>query len=158
MQVDSFLDTNVLVYAVVSDPDESAKRETALALIEREDFALSAQVLQEFFVTVTRKLSVPLSALQAMEWIEPWEAFPCVDIDAALVKIAVEISERYRISYRDGAVITAAPAGRRCGRVQRRSQRWPGSRLGPGDQSFHRRHSGAGAGLTMKNCFKRYFG
>lgn len=108
MRVDSFLDTNVLVYAAVSDPAEADKQETALTLIEREEFALSAQVLQEFFVTVTRKLERPLSSLQAMEWIEQWAAFPCIAIDAALVKIAVEISQRYRISYWDGAVIAAA--------------------------------------------------
>ena len=40
--------------------------------------------------------------------VEQWEAFPCVTIDAALVKIAAEISQRYRISYWDGAVIAAA--------------------------------------------------
>ena len=108
MSADAFLDTNVLVYAVASDPGEAHKRLMALDLIEREAFAVSAQVLQEFFVTVTRKLAVPLSSIQAMEWIEQWEAFPCVAIDAALVKIAAEISERYRISYWDAAVVAAA--------------------------------------------------
>ncbi|PKL96263.1 MAG: VapC toxin family PIN domain ribonuclease [Gammaproteobacteria bacterium HGW-Gammaproteobacteria-8] len=108
MTVDSFLDTNLLVYAVASDPAEAHKRECALALIESENFAVSAQVLQEFYVTVTRKLETPLSSAQAMEWIEQWEAFPCMPIDAGLVKIAAEISERYRISYWDGAVIAAA--------------------------------------------------
>jgi len=108
MKVDSLLDTNVLVYAVASDPAEEHKRKTALALIEREDFALSAQVLQEFYVTVTRKLETPLASPAAMEWIEQWAAFPCMVIDSALVKIAAEISERYRISYWDGGVIAAA--------------------------------------------------
>lgn len=108
MNVDSFLDTNVLVYAVAADPAAAHKREGALALIEREDFAVSAQVLQEFYVTVTRKLEAPLSSDRAMEWVEQWEAFPCIAIDAALVKIAAERSERYRISYWDGAVIAAA--------------------------------------------------
>lgn len=108
MRVDSFIDTNVLVYAAASDPSEADKRKTALLLIEREEFALSAQVLQEFFVTVTRKLERPLSSTQAMEWIEQFEAFPCMPVDSALVKIAVEISERFRISYWDGAIIGAA--------------------------------------------------
>lgn len=108
MNADCFLDTNVLVYAVASDRNQENKRAAALALIEREEFALSAQVLQEFYVTVTRKLDRSLSSAQAMEWIEQFEAFPCMPVDAALVKIAAEISERYRISYRDGAVIAAA--------------------------------------------------
>lgn len=108
MSVDSFLDTNILVYAVASDPAATHKRMAALALIEREEFAVSAQVLQEFYVTVTRKLESPLTSVQAMEWIEQWEAFPCVGLDAALVKVAIELSERYLISYWDAAIIAAA--------------------------------------------------
>jgi len=108
MSAESFLDTNILVYAAVSDPDEASRRVTALALIEHAEFALSAQVLQEFYVTVTRKLERPMTCDQALEWIEQFEAFPCMPVDAALVKIAAEISERYRISYWDGAVIAAA--------------------------------------------------
>lgn len=108
MRADCFLDTTVLVYAATSDARELDKRQTALRLIEREEFALSAQVLQEFYVTVTRKLERPMSPEQAMDWIEQLEAFPCTDIDAALVKVAVELSERYRISYWDAAIIGAA--------------------------------------------------
>lgn len=108
MRAECFLDTNIFVYAAASNPAEADKRQTALELIEAEEFALSAQVLQEFFVTVTRKLGQPMSPSQAMEWIEQLKAFPCMPVDAALVKIAVEISARYRISYWDGAIIAAA--------------------------------------------------
>ncbi|MEN1728686.1 MAG: PIN domain-containing protein [Pseudomonadota bacterium] len=108
MTPDCFLDTNILVYAATADPTEADKRQTALRLIETEDFALSAQVLQEFFVTVTRKFDQPMSPAEAMEWLEQLEAFPCMPIDTGLVKIAVEISERHLISYWDGAVIAAA--------------------------------------------------
>ena len=108
MRVECFLDTNVLVYAVASDPASQHKRDAALALIEGVDFALSAQVLQEFYVTVTRKLERPLSPLQAMEWIEQWEAFPCIGLDAALVKVAIELSQQYRTSYWDAAILAAA--------------------------------------------------
>lgn len=108
MSVDAFLDTNVLVYAVASDARVAAKRLRALELIDSTRFALSAQVLQEFYVTVTRKLEAPLTAAQALEWIEQWEAFPCIAIDHGLVKVGAEISERYRISYWDGAIIAAA--------------------------------------------------
>lgn len=45
---------------------------------------------------------------QALKWIEQLQAFPCVSIDASLVKIAAEISERFRISYWDGAIVAAA--------------------------------------------------
>lgn len=51
MTVDSFLDTNILVYAAAGFGPELPKRKRALDLIENENFGLSAQVLQEFYVT-----------------------------------------------------------------------------------------------------------
>lgn len=108
MSVDCFLDTNVLVYAAAGRRGETAKRERALELIETRDFAISAQVLQEFYVTVVRKIEVPLPPAVALEWIEQLEAFPCLPVDFALVTIAAEISQRYQISYWDAAIIAAA--------------------------------------------------
>lgn len=80
----------------------------AFALIERQDVGVSAQVLQQFYVTVTRKIEIPMSSEQALEWIEQFESFPGVPVDASLVKIAAEVSERFRISYGDGAIFSAA--------------------------------------------------
>lgn len=108
MNVDYFLDTNILVYAAARDGSKDAKRKRALELIEGTEWGLSAQVLQEFYVTVTRKIAVPLSAERAVEWVEQFDAFPCLAIDASLVKIAAETAERYQISYWDGAIVAAA--------------------------------------------------
>lgn len=105
-----FFDTNVLVYAAVGTGRDERKRERALALIDAEDFGTSAQVLQEFFVTVVRKAARPLSAAQAMEWIEQWVAFPCQPVDHQLVRIAIQLSERYAIPYWDAAILAAAEA------------------------------------------------
>lgn len=105
-----FFDTNVLVYAALGTGKDEQKRRRALKLIESEDFGTSAQVLQEFFVTVAKKASRPLSAAQALEWIEQWTAFPCQSIDHQLVRIAIERSERYAISYWDAAILVAAEA------------------------------------------------
>jgi predicted nucleic acid-binding protein len=110
MSVECFLDTNVLVYAAAGRGTEESKRKRALSLIETKEFGISAQVLQEFYVTVVRKLEVPLTSVEALEWIEQFEMFPCLAVDASIVKIAVEISERHRISYWDGAIVAAAEA------------------------------------------------
>jgi predicted nucleic acid-binding protein len=110
MTASVFFDTNVLVYAAVGTGKDQPKKQSALELIESQDFATSAQVLQEFYVTVTRKASRPLSAAQALDWIEQFAAFPCQDIDHQLVRIAIERSERYRISYWDAAILAAAEA------------------------------------------------
>ena len=108
MSAECFLDTNVLVYAAAGRGAEEGKRKRALELIENEDVCLSAQVLQEFFVTVVRRIAVPLRVETALEWIEALEAFPCASIDSSLVKIAAELSLRYHISYWDAAIIAAA--------------------------------------------------
>ncbi len=110
MNVDCFLDTNILVYAAAKQEGDDHKRKRALQLIETENFGLSAQVLQEFYVTVTRKLEIPLTPDQALEWIELLETFPCLAVDKSLVKIGVEKSLRYQTSYWDGAIIAAAEA------------------------------------------------
>ncbi|HUA86878.1 MAG TPA: PIN domain-containing protein [Bryobacteraceae bacterium] len=110
MNASVFLDTNVLVYAAIGSGKDEPKRRRALELVESEDFGTSAQVLQEFFVTVVRKASRRLSALEALEWIEQWTAFPCQAIDHQLVRIAMEQSERYAISYWDASILAAAVA------------------------------------------------
>ena len=110
MTASVFFDTNILVYAAVGTGKDERKRKRASELIESEDFGTSPQVLQEFFVAVVRKAARPLSAGQALEWIEQWRAFPCRAIDHQLVRIAIEQSERYLISYWDAAILVAAEA------------------------------------------------
>ena len=110
MNVRAFFDTNVLVYAAVGAGKDEPKRKRAMELVQSIDFGTSAQVLQEFFVTVVKKVSRPISAAQALEWIEQWAAFPCQTIDHQLVRIAIEQSERFAISYWDAAILAAAEA------------------------------------------------
>ena len=110
MTASVFFDTNVLVYAAMGAGKDERKKKRALELVQSEDFGTSAQVLQEFFVTVVKKASRPLSAVQALEWIEQWTAFPCQAVDHQLVRIAIEQSERYGISYWDAAILAAAEA------------------------------------------------
>src|SRR6516225_9785488 len=100
-----FLDTNVLVYAAIGTGRDDRKRRIALSLIESESFGTSAQVLQEFFVTVVRKAARPLTAGQALAWIEELTAFPCHPIDHRLVRIAIEVAMRFQISYWDAAIL-----------------------------------------------------
>ena len=61
MTVSSFLDTNILVYAAIGTGTDDWKRKLMLKLMLPAKFATSGQVLQEFFVTVTREGEVPLS-------------------------------------------------------------------------------------------------
>jgi len=49
-----FLDTNILLYSISRDPTETTKHDRAVALIDAGNYALSVQVLQEFYVQATR--------------------------------------------------------------------------------------------------------
>jgi len=108
MSVECFLDTNVLVYAVSSAEADAPKRRRALELVREADFGLSAQVLQEFYVTVTRKIRKPLAPELAVALMEEYRVFPTVPTDYPLIVSAVEISLRHGVSYWDGAILAAA--------------------------------------------------
>lgn len=71
-------------------------------------FGTSVQVLQEFYHNVTRKIAHRLSASQALAWIERLEKLPLVETDRALVRAGIVISERFQITYWDGAMLAAA--------------------------------------------------
>lgn len=108
MSVDCFLDTNILVYAVSSAAGDAAKKARALDLVQRSDFGLSAQVLQEFYVAVTRKIRTPLAPDLAVALMDEYRVFPTVPTDYPLIVSAVELSLRYGISYWDAAIVAAA--------------------------------------------------
>lgn len=108
MIVEYFLDTNIFVYAAAGRGPDDWKRIRAFELLERAEFGLSGQVLQEFYVTVTTKARIKLPEREAAEWIERLALMPVAPIDDGIVKEAISLSVRYRISYWDAALIAAA--------------------------------------------------
>jgi predicted nucleic acid-binding protein len=108
MTVSAFLDSNILVYAVDTDPEEAAKRSRARELIREDRFGTSAQVVQEFYSVVTRKIAVPLAPPLAARWVDRLLRMPFVPTDAVLIKTALIRAHAYQISYWDGAILSAA--------------------------------------------------
>jgi len=108
MIADVMLDTNIVVYAASKAPEDAAKAARSLDLIRGGHFGISSQILQEFYVTATRKIRVPLSHDEALDWIEQLEELPCIPVDQSLVFQGAEIAHRNKISYWDGAIIAAA--------------------------------------------------
>ncbi len=106
----SFIDTNILVYAY--DADAGAKHLAAKDLLkicwETESGILSTQVLQEFYVTVTHKLSKRLSKQKVREVIQNYQAWPIYSINVDDVLSASEIEEKYQISFWDALIVQAA--------------------------------------------------
>lgn len=106
---DVFIDTNVLLYAVSTDPAEAAKAQVARQCLQQADWAWSAQVAAEFIrASTSPRQQQPLSRTEARRWVETWSAFPMCVIDGALVLEAVVLSERFQISHFDAQIIAAA--------------------------------------------------
>jgi predicted nucleic acid-binding protein len=106
-----FVDTNVLLYAASTAPEEQAKRARALAILEDRDIALSVQVLQEFYVQATRETRVErLTHEQATALIDSWLRFRVEELSVALLQNALSARLRWGVSYWDAAVIEAARA------------------------------------------------
>ena len=106
-----FVDTNILIYTVSPSIEEADKRRRAQNLLLEGDLAVSVQVLQEFYVQVTRPgRTDALTHSQALRFIESIRGFPVQDITLAVFRNAVSISRRFRLSYWDGAILAAARA------------------------------------------------
>ena len=104
-----FLDTNILLYSISTDPDESEKRLFVEAALAEPGNALSVQVLQEFYVQSTRTTRRnPVSHEMAAKLMGTWSRFPLQPITPELMFLALEIRERYQFSYWDAAVVAAA--------------------------------------------------
>ena len=105
-----FVDTNILVYA--HDIDDGNKYEQAAALVsdlwESRNGVLSTQVLQEFYVTLTRKVSSPLSRLEARKLLQKYSNWHVVLNDPSIISQASEIEESYNLSYWDALIVSAA--------------------------------------------------
>lgn len=114
----AFLDTNILVYA--NDPTDRRKSDIARGLVRRHlregTGCLSAQVLAEFWVTVTRKIALPLSIELAERQVRLFDGFTVVPQDSVSVWKAIELQKKHQISFWDAHVLaTALIAG--CGKV-----------------------------------------
>lgn len=106
-----FVDTNVLLYAASKMSENAAKRNRALEVLAEQDLALSVQVLQEFYYQATRPTrSDRLSHNEALRFLEPLLTLRIQAVDLHVFREGVAISQRFRLSYWDGAILAAARA------------------------------------------------
>ena len=108
MNVEVFIDTNILVYA--HDRQAGEKHVRALALIEsfwekRETPSISIQVLQELHVNLTRKgIDLPRSG----EIVSRYLSWHVIDNTRHLFEQALACQQRWKISFWDALIIAAA--------------------------------------------------
>lgn len=105
-----FVDSNVFVYR--RDRSEPEKQPRARAWLEglwtSRRGRVSAQVLEEFYVTVTRKLEPGLPAPEARSDVRALGAWNPVAVDDSLLPVAWEIEDRYGFSFWDALILAAA--------------------------------------------------
>jgi predicted nucleic acid-binding protein len=105
-----FVDASILVYAY--DRTAGAKHDAAAALLERiwrDDLGqVSVQVLQEFFVTVTRKVARPMDIETAESRLRELTAWPVFAPTGDDVLAAIAVARKSRLSLWDAMILHAA--------------------------------------------------
>lgn len=110
MSAPVFVDTNILVYA--HQPNEPLKRPVAIEWVERlwrEQLGrLSMQVLNEYYVTVTRKIRPARAAADAWDEVRELLSWNPQPTDSELLRRAREVEQRYPLSWWDSLIVAAA--------------------------------------------------
>jgi predicted nucleic acid-binding protein len=109
----TFVDSNVLIYA--HDVDAKARHETSKNVLRElwsdRTGVLSMQVLQEFYVNVTRKIARPLPKDSARRVVNTY-AIWCTETTPAEIAHAFRIEDESRIGFWDALIVaSAAKAG-----------------------------------------------
>ena len=105
----TFIDTNVMIHA--HDIDANAKNEIAKEVLRElwseRTGVISMQVLQEFYVNVTRKIPSPLPkdlARSVVSSYVPW----CMETTPAEISAAFRIEDESRIGFWDALIVSSA--------------------------------------------------
>jgi predicted nucleic acid-binding protein len=105
----TFVDTNILIYA--HDVDAGAKHDVAKSVLRelwnRRTGVLSMQVLQEFYVNVTRKIVSPLPKDVARAVVNSYSIW-CIDATPAEIAAAFRVEDESRIGFWDALIVASA--------------------------------------------------
>ncbi len=106
----SFVDTNVLVYAVADDdPVRQLAAQTLVdTLAAAQALHTSTQVLQELYVVLTRKVRRKFTSAEAIDYLDRIARAQVTTTDYRMVRQAAELSDRDAFSFWDALVLVAA--------------------------------------------------
>ena len=105
-----FFDTNVLVYAFdhAGSPKKVVTQRLVNELMEGDRLRPSTQVLQELFVTLTRRVSRRCSTEEALADLEDLSAWPVTLVDYPATRAAGQLADQAQLSFWDALVVVAA--------------------------------------------------
>jgi predicted nucleic acid-binding protein len=105
----TFVDTSILIYA--HDVDSKSKHATAESILRElwseRTGVLSLQVLQEFYVNVTRKILSPLPKDSARLVVSTYSIW-CMETTPAELSVAFRIEDESGIGFWDALIVAAA--------------------------------------------------
>lgn len=106
----SFVDTNILVYALAADdPHRSSIAQRLISeLLEKNTFRTSTQVFQELFVTLTRKIKTPMKPTEVIRYVDQLAAWPVTVLDYQAVRSGMDLAGQAKLSLWDALVVVAA--------------------------------------------------
>jgi predicted nucleic acid-binding protein len=104
------VDTNILVYAhdISAGEKHTLARDLLQNLWQTGNGCLSVQILHEFYVTITRKVTQPLSLDDASEIIRDLSFWQIFTPGAEDVLGAIDIQKHYQISFWDAMIVQSA--------------------------------------------------
>ena len=109
-EVKTFLDTNIIIYAY--DGSAGKKHEMAQMIVmnlwNSGQGVLSTQVLQEFYVSVTKKIPKPLNVKFAKDIVSDFLKWDVIVNDGEAILGAIDIQLKYNYSFWDSMIIHAA--------------------------------------------------
>jgi predicted nucleic acid-binding protein len=109
MNAEIFVDTNVFLYALSDRPDEQQKAERARELLLNENWGWSVQVAGEFYhIATSPKRQFRLPHRAASRYVKNWLTFPTASLNPSTVLNALELRQRFKLSYWDAAIVAAA--------------------------------------------------
>jgi predicted nucleic acid-binding protein len=104
----TFADTNVLVYLFDRDAPAKQRRAREILASLRDSLVISTQVLQEFYVSVTRKLRTPLPPADAEAAVHDLAALDVVVVDVSIINAAMDLARQHGLSLWDALIVEAA--------------------------------------------------
>ncbi len=109
----TFLDTNIIVYAydVSAGEKHLIARKVVVDLWDSGNGLLSTQVLQEFFVSVTKKIQKPLDIIRTKEVVSDLMKWDVFVNDGETILGAIDIHQQYQYSFWDSMILYAAING-----------------------------------------------
>ena len=109
MNVDSFLDTNVIVYAFDKDSPEKQQRARELVQADSFSWSISWQVIQEFSSVALYRFKIPLKDSDLREYLDLVLLPHCfIHSSSDIYRTAIKIHSQTQYRFYDSLIVAAA--------------------------------------------------